>query len=685
MSDTFNILISQLNYLFSNMTIINVMDILLVAAFFFVIFQALYQTRAMQILRGAIIIAVLGVALLLLLPLETFTLLVQGLLIAGVIALPILFQDELRRALTGLGQIGTRRANGSPYEDLKTALLTSSQHLSQRRIGALIVLEGQTPLDDIIETGIATQSQRVTPELLSTIFYPNTPLHDGAVVLRGDMLMAAGCILPVLKEQTESEHLGTRHRAALALSLQVPDALVIVISEETGIISVAQNGRFYRGLTQSDLEAWLDRFQLQVERQPRIRWNWLRSGGLRVILTNLLVALALALVAWVSVTIQTNPPELIVITDVPLIVVPPPPDLILTSDIPEYVKVDVQTTRERANQQDRSSVNAEVDLSNLTAGAHQVPVEVTLADPAVQLIAVTPSNVNITLEAKTSKELVPYPVIMDPGSLPVGYTLGEITTSPATVLIQGQESLVTQVVQAEIVIQLNGRREDFQQVAPVKLLDQDGQEVEELAPSPQQVLADVSIEQTFFTRNIAVQANVDTDTLDSNYEIKSILVDPVTITLTGNRSTLIELGTYVETSPIDLTGVYSELTIQTPLVLPPAVTAINDQGEPILEVTVHITVEPQTDYLALTRFIEVVGLDPSQSARTSESRVSVLLFGPRTLLDEIVQDPNLVSVFVDVEGMEAGTYTLPIEYHAPANVVVELFPSETEVSIIDRP
>jgi diadenylate cyclase len=154
MSETLTVLANQFVYLFTNLTLINVLDILLVAAFFFVIFQALYQTRALQVLRGALIIAIMGVALLLLIPLETVRLLVQGLLIAGVISLPILFQTELRRALTGLGQIGTRRENGGTSYQFEDSILTAAEQLSTRRHGALIVLEGATPLDDIIETGI---------------------------------------------------------------------------------------------------------------------------------------------------------------------------------------------------------------------------------------------------------------------------------------------------------------------------------------------------------------------------------------------------------------------------------------------------------------------------------------------------------------------------------------------------
>lgn len=686
MSETITVLLNQLVYLFTNLTLINVLDILLVAVFFFVFFQLLYQTRAMQVLRGVLIIATFGVAFFLLIPLETFRLLVQGLLIAGVISLPILFQDELRRALTGLGQIGIRRTNGLSYTPFEDVILTAIEQLSTRRHGALLVFEGATPLDDIIETGIPMHAQQVTPELLTTIFYPNTPLHDGAVVLRGERLMAAACILPVQKEQTESEHLGTRHRAALGLSFQVPDAIVIIISEETGGVSVSQAGRIFRGLSISELEDWLNRFRKEAESHPHIRWDWLRSGGPRIIFTNLLVALALSLVAWVSITFQTNPPQQVPINDIPLTVIPPPSDVVLTSDTPDIVNVVVQATQDRLEQLNPNSINAELDLSGLDAGAYQIPVEVQLIDERVQLISVTPAILNVFLENYVSRNIEVNVVILDEGSLPLGYELGVVTTSPETVLIQGQESLVNQVVQASTTVQLNARRDDFQVVLPITLLDQEGNVVQGLTPSPQQVVVNVNIEQTFNTRNIAIQAVWDSASLDQDYQVTSVGLDPSSVLLTGQPTALQQVGDFIETAVIDLTNVNSEFSTEVPLILPEGVTALSEEGNEILNVRVNMIIEPITDYLALTERIEIRNLNPDLTAQLGELRASVLLFGPKPALQAIGNEPDLVLVFIDLEQFtEPGTYLVLIESEAPSSVEVELFPAEIQVIISEQP
>lgn len=682
MSETLTALWNQLVYLFTNLTLINILDILLLALFFFVIFQALYQTRALQVLRGTLIIAVLGIALFLLIPLETVRLLVQGLLIAGIIALPILFQDELRRWLTGLGQIGIRRENGSAFVRFEDTILTAVEQLSTRRHGALIVLEGTTPLDDIIETGIALDAQQVTSELLTTIFYPNTPLHDGAVVLRGDRLMAASCILPMQKEQTESAHLGTRHRAALGLTFQVPDAIVIIVSEETGSISVSQAGRIYRGLSASELQDWLDRFRLQSEIRPIIHWGWLRTGGPKIILANIIVALALSLVAWVSVTIQTNPPLTINVTDVPLNVIPPSPDVVLISTLPETVAVEVQAPEDRIEALTLDNINAQVDLSELPSGSYQVPVEVAITDERVQIVSIAPPAVSVILENYVQRELEVFIEILGDNLLPLGYELGEYSATPEYVSIQGADSVVAQVAQAKTAVDVSGRTEDFQVVTPIDLLDQEGDIDDDLVPSPQQVVIDVIIIQTFSTREIAIQAVWDASTLDTDYTITGAVVNPSVVTLTGQQRALEAAGDYLQTATIDLTNIRSEFSEQVPLIIPEGVTAVDKDGNRLLNVFVTITIEPVTDYYSERRRVELRGLDPNLTARVSDSWVSILLFGPKPVLREIESDPSLLNVYADLSDLQTpGTYTVILQYEAPEDITAEVFPPEIEVVI----
>ncbi len=337
MFETLKFFLFQIEFLFTHMQLEDYIDIALVAALFFVAFQALYQTRALQLLRGVIIFAIVGAVLFIILPQNTFGLLVQGLIIMGIIALPWLFQDELRRALTGLGRLGRRRVYSSSFDRFKEILISVTQKLAERGEGALIVLEGETPLEEIIQTGVQIQAETITPELLLSVFRRNSPLHDGAVILRGDQLVAASCILPVSIEGSGRTRMGTRHRAALGLSNQVPDTLVVVVSEETKGISVALNGRLYRHLNEERFDRWLDRFQAHIAGDERSSWDWIKGGGLKTSLINLGMAVVLATLAWAAVSLRTNPPQEVFIGDVPLNMISPDSNLVVMNEIPEII------------------------------------------------------------------------------------------------------------------------------------------------------------------------------------------------------------------------------------------------------------------------------------------------------------------------------------------------------------
>jgi uncharacterized protein (TIGR00159 family) len=234
----------------------SVLDILIVAIIYYWILASLQGTRAIQLLWGVVLLALFLVGVSSVFQLTTLRWLVQNAIPALLIAIPVIFQPELRRVLERLGRTGglVNRPLGIPRQSLVRTvdeICEACTRLSERRMGSLIVLERGTGLQDYIDTGLPVDSLVSAPMLL-TIFFPNNPLHDGAVIVRGDRLVAATCILP-LSENPSGEDLGTRHRAALGITEQT-DAVSIVISEETGIISLATNGRLVRRLDGSRLK-----------------------------------------------------------------------------------------------------------------------------------------------------------------------------------------------------------------------------------------------------------------------------------------------------------------------------------------------------------------------------------------------------------------------------------------------
>ena len=230
-------------------------DILLIAAIFYWVLLLARGTTAMNLLRGFAILLIAAFVLARLFDLRVLNYLLRNSLIGLAVAVPIVFQPELRRALERLGRSGVRAWLGRPgYETLIDVITDAARDLAERRHGALMVLERDTGLEDYIDSGVRVDA---TPsaELLEGIFFPRSPLHDGAVILRENRVVAAACTLP-LSEDSFGGRVGLRHRAALGITERT-DAISVVVSEETGDIAVASNGRLVPRLDEARLRATL--------------------------------------------------------------------------------------------------------------------------------------------------------------------------------------------------------------------------------------------------------------------------------------------------------------------------------------------------------------------------------------------------------------------------------------------
>ncbi|HDH58193.1 MAG TPA: TIGR00159 family protein [Bacteroidetes bacterium] len=227
---------------FLRFTVIDVLDIIAVYVVFYQLYLIMKGTRASQMFAGLILIFIASF-LVQLLGMEGMTWLIQSVTTVWVIAFVIIFQPELRRLLVQLGQTRLVRAivkeRGTSTID---EITKASELLAQKRYGALIVIQGETGIRGILETGVPVRAD-VSADLIVSIFFPRTPLHDGAVVIRGDIIEAAKCILPLSENPSIDPSFGTRHRAALGITEET-DATVVVVSEETGRISVVKDGRF---------------------------------------------------------------------------------------------------------------------------------------------------------------------------------------------------------------------------------------------------------------------------------------------------------------------------------------------------------------------------------------------------------------------------------------------------------
>lgn len=241
--------------------LLDVIDILVIAFLLYHIMLLIKDTPAVQLIKGLIILFIasfiadqLG--------LRTINWLLKGAMAMMVVALPIIFQPEIRRGLLKMGRRGflintsfLHKEDNKKIEQLINGLVMVTPMLSAKHKGALIVLEREVGLKDILETGIILNGE-FSPELLYSIFMPDSPLHDGAVIIRGNKIIGANCILPLSERMDINKALGTRHRAALGLSEQT-DSLIIVVSEETGNVSIALDGKITRPLEPQGLKKML--------------------------------------------------------------------------------------------------------------------------------------------------------------------------------------------------------------------------------------------------------------------------------------------------------------------------------------------------------------------------------------------------------------------------------------------
>jgi diadenylate cyclase len=663
------------DFLFSlaNITWTQVIDLALVTFVFYVLLSLLRRTRATVLLRGTLFVVAFFFIVTVFLPLPTFDYLIQLALIVTLIALPIIFQPELRSLLEELGRtVGSFTLQGVTGENTLTTLVRAVDNLSTNKVGGLIVLEGEDDLDHIRETGVSLGA-RVTSELLHTIFYDGTPLHDGAMVIRGDRVIAAGCVLPVTNRQlyAGSRRLGTRHRAAVGLT-ETSDALAIVVSEETGEVSIARQGRLESEIDKTALREQLHQFYRPQERPgqqdfsfgrlwERIR-NWWQASTVpesgRTISNpaTLLLALLLALATWMFVVQQTNPIVEQRIENIPIQVDGPDDSLYLMTELPPSVTVIAKASDRVLPSLSLSSFRAAVDLSQLEPGLHRLEVNVDTEAQPVQIVNIDPAEVDVQLvEVITRTVPVRVATLGEEIMSPALEMSGLPQAAPAEVQVTGAAPLVSRVDHVRADISVGDAAGVLQRVRPVIPVDENENRISGLTVRPEQVQVTVDIVRRADARVVGVRVRTEGE-LPAGYRLSDLGVSPAQVTLLGPREQLADLEAAIFTFPVNISTAVDDLRIQAALELPPGVEALNNIGEPVRSVVVTIEVEPQMANWVRQRTVEIQG-ELAQSFTISPAEVDVFLNGPVPILEDIDASPRLLQLVVDaadLEGLEPG-------------------------------
>jgi len=275
--------IDNLLFIFERFTWESLLDIGLVTLIFFVLLLFLRNSQAIVLIRGIILLIIVISLITSLFNLPAFSWLISAALPTLLLAVPVVFAPEIRRALERLGRasdlLPNTRTRGQTLDTI-SAVVHATERLSTRRHGALIILQRYDSMQEYVETGVMIDAQ-ITPEILLQVFYPNTPLHDGAVILAGERLVAAACVMPLsasgVLNLSVDRKMGLRHRAALGSS-EVSDCVAVVVSEETGSISIATGGRMIHRLDSRRLEG-----VLRAIYRPAEDLNWFESIMARIL------------------------------------------------------------------------------------------------------------------------------------------------------------------------------------------------------------------------------------------------------------------------------------------------------------------------------------------------------------------------------------------------------------------
>jgi diadenylate cyclase len=684
----------------TELTWVGVLDLLLVAFTFYLLLNLMRRSRAASfLLRGALGLGFLLFVVSILLPLPAFDWLVRMALLTTLIATPIIFQPEIRRLLERLGRSTglTRAVRQTTTEQMIPRLVRAAESMADSKTGALIVLEGNEPLQNVLETGVYIGGQ-VTSELLEAIFYPENPLHDGAIVIREDQIVAAGCVLPLTQQLLNFTHrLGTRHRAAVGVS-ESSEALAIVVSEETGKVSIARQGQLQYGLDSAALREQLFAFHKPPtpDQTTFSGWNligqigrsiWQRPAQLdsRQFFDNLalfLSAILLATVFWMYLLEQTVPAKRVRFQSISLRVEgTPSPGVTLITQPPDSVSAIIQTTEQVFDTLSTDSFQAIVSLQDLSSGLHHLPVQVNSGASQVRVLSVEPPAVDLELAPVATRTISISPNLVNQQSLSPAYELvGSPTTLPDQVQVIGPAPLVERVSQVQTSISVANATTSLREIRPLKALDEAGREVTGVTLQPAQAQVNVAIWRRFNAVDVGVRA-VTSGALPSGYWLSGLSVNPSIVTLQGDREQLVEIGSFIDTLPVDISQSTSDLAVEIPLNLPPDIQALDSNGNLIKTVTLLARISPRRGDLAITRPVELSGVQPGTTVTVDPVKVDLLLSGPLPVLRQIETNLELVRVLVDASSLTPGqNQNVTPTVVAPEGIRAQLVPPSVLVA-----
>lgn len=700
----------------------DVLDITLVALLVLALLVVVRGSTAVRLLRGILIASLLLLLVSEALDLPAFAGIIARILPSALVAVPVIFQPELRRAFERLGRTGFFGPSVSRVgDDWIQATAAACRRMAEAKVGALIVVQRRISLSEFIDRGLVMDAV-CSSDLLLQVFVPNSPLHDGAVILSEGRLKAARVVLPLGAATGGIRNLGTRHMAALNIS-RLTDALALVVSEETGVLSIAQDGRLTRRLTEHGLMERLREAFRPAEAPPARGWfeiwSQLRGLGragdapqveaaageprltdklkaLRAALRRLPLrgrpsemglALVVALLWWLAVQTDARP---LVEQVLPAAGAEARLDLqfdIADADLAAYRRDDVaiqlrlRGLRSALEGLDTGTLVAIVKVPNEVGGGaeRELPVQGRCRSrwqcwrKGIRVVGSQPNSLTLGLGGLVVDER---PVSFDAGQvLPPRLRVEQGRSLPATVQISGAAAQVSRVAVLRATLPELALSPGPLRVGrvPVLPLDAFGAPVHDLRLAPSEVAVELVLAES--GEPVAVSPRWRIAPADG-YEIYGVEVDPESIQLEGESAAVEQVRQRGFKPLVDLTELTEDTIKRFALDLPADVRALGG----VEAITVSLKVRAQTGTRSLTLSLLPINLPEGLLAEPAAETLQAVLEGPRPLLDAL--DPADVSAELDLRGLAEGTHRIAPTLSLPVGVSTRgLAPATIEVTL----
>lgn len=676
----------------------DIVEILLIAVFVYQFMLWIRNTRAYSLLKG-ILIVVLFIFIAYFLQMNTILWLVYNAGGYAITAVLIIFQPELRKALEELGHKkivssiipfdSSKNENEGRYSDRTVnEIVRATFEMAEVKTGALIVIEEETVLNEFIRTGIALDSL-ISSQLLINIFEHNTPLHDGAVIVRGDRIIAATCYLPLSDNLSLNKNLGTRHRAGVGIS-EVSDSLTIIVSEETGRVSVARNGKLQVGLTKEELKDVLveeqnkNNQEKQKHKSKLKLWKGLVKNEKNMInkFTLKVLSLIIAILIWLLVRNVDDPIVVRTFYEIPVSIenasyLAENLEIPLLVDGKDTVKVRVKGARSVVSKLKKEDIKAVADMTQIISKDTtpiMVPVEVTGTGISDSDITVRPRNIQVDIEKQKSVEKT---IAVSTGDTQPDkdYEIGNLKANPEKVTISGPETIINKIDKVVALIDVTGRKESNIEIkSQLKIYDKN---LDELSPKQLEYLNikeisdnTIRIQAQFWKvkQSVKIKAEYSGEP-KRGYEVDSINLVPDTISVAGTDEALKKLeqegntleipGKYIDVT--DKTGDF-EQNIDLSELLPEDLKLVRDLNSSVIA-TVKILPYNSRDYEVSVTQIEADNKAEDLDLIFQDEQITIRAKAKEQDLDSL--SAANIQVQIDLSGYGEGEYEVPVTVTLP--------------------